>query len=92
MRASLNVVDGVGVGINLIAVTVVVLEGDIDDDVGIEVRIGRRSFAMEGDGLLVENVFILVQEADVFGDAVFKDKYFGLVDALIRENDLNALD
>ena len=74
MRATFDIVDRVGVGVNLIVVAVVILQRDIDDDVGVEVGVWRGCFTVKADRLFVNDVFVLVQELDVFGDAILEDE------------------
>ena len=90
MSAAFDIVNRVGVGVNLIVVAVVILQRDIDDDVGVEVGVRRWCFAVEADRLFVDDVFVLIEELDVFGDAILEDEVRGLVDALVNECDVNA--
>ena len=90
MRATFDIVNRVGVGVNLVAVAVVILQRDINDDVSVEVGVRRWRLAVKADWVFVDDVFVLIEELDVFGNAILKNECRGLVDALIDECDMNA--
>ena len=74
----------------MVAVAVVILQRDIDDDVGVEVGVRRWRFAVNADRVFVDDVFVLIEELDVFRDAILEDECRGLVDALVDECDVNT--
>ena len=76
--------DRVGVGVDLIIKPVVVLEGDIDDDVRTGLfAFGRRDCAGKGEGLGLDDSFAPIEEGDIFFDPVFKEEHFLPLDAFV---------
>ncbi len=71
MGATLDVMDGVGVGVDLVVVGVVVEEGDVGlDHAGLV--FGGGGFTGKFDDLFVEGFLVLVKEEDVLGYPVVK--------------------
>jgi hypothetical protein len=89
--ASLDVVNGVRVGVNLVVVAVVVLEGDVDNDPGaFRIALIGQGVSGKGDRLRVDDTLAAVQEADVFGDAVLEKEAFLPVVAFVLEGNLDS--
>ena len=90
MRATFDIVNRISVGVDLVVVTVVILESDIHNDVSVEVGVGCRRFAMKADRVGMEDVLVLIEEGDVFRDTVLEDKGLGFVNTFIDESDFYA--
>jgi hypothetical protein len=88
--ASLNVVDRVGVGVDLVVIAIVVLQSDINDDVrAFGVSLVGRGRSRKGNRLGMDGILAPVEECDVFGNAVPEEKGFFPVGAEILENNLD---
>lgn len=96
--AAFDVVNGVGVGVDLVVVAAVVLQGGVDNDVGVGgcglgfalgcIRAG--GLAVEGDWVFMEGFFAVVEKANVLGDAVFEEEGVGFVGVFVYELDVDA--
>ena len=92
MGTAVGVMDRVGVAKDLVVVGIVVLEDDLDVDLGVLFVDLDPLFLADGDGLGVEGGLALVELADEFLDAVLVEVALGLRvgGALVGEGDLQA--
>ena len=90
--AAIGIMDGVGVAEDLIVVSVVVLEDDLDVDLDGFVIEGGRHFFMDTDGSRVERLLAGVELPHELDDAVLVIISLDLGDggALVGEDDLEA--
>ncbi len=90
MRAAIDGVDVVGEAEDVLAVAVVVLEGDFH---GERAAVGQLPLSFEVDRLVVQHSFAAVQVLDELGDAAAVMKLVRLdrVHALVGQGDPQAL-